>query len=238
MDERRFDDVVRQLATGRSRRTVLKTLAVGAAGGLFAALGRGRVAAQEEDDVTGGEGGAGGDGGTGAEIEVSVGNGGTVNVSAEGGTVTIGDTSAGDIAVEVAVGDTSTEDGDASASIEVGDISSSVDIDVSADAAASASANGGDGNVVDIELTGVSGGDGGAGGDREARVECGPVTCPSGQVCCNESCGICTDPGEACILIACEPCGDVTCPVGQVCCNESCGICTVPGGGCIDLFCE
>ncbi|MGH2614461.1 MAG: hypothetical protein ACRDJC_04430 [Thermomicrobiales bacterium] len=33
---------------------------------------------------------------------------------------------------------------------------------------------------------------------------CGRTTCPPGQVCCNASCGICTDPGMACIMIACD----------------------------------
>ena len=32
---------------------------------------------------------------------------------------------------------------------------------------------------------------------------CGAVTCPSGQVCCNASCGICTPPGGACIQVVC-----------------------------------
>ncbi len=36
-------------------------------------------------------------------------------------------------------------------------------------------------------------------------VTCGSVTCPSGQVCCNASCGICTPPGFGCIQIACLP---------------------------------
>lgn len=34
---------------------------------------------------------------------------------------------------------------------------------------------------------------------------CGPTVCPPEQVCCNASCGICTPPGGACILIACVP---------------------------------
>ena len=33
---------------------------------------------------------------------------------------------------------------------------------------------------------------------------CGPVTCAAGLVCCNESCGICTEPGGGCIKIFCE----------------------------------
>lgn len=35
-------------------------------------------------------------------------------------------------------------------------------------------------------------------------VACGDVTCGPGLVCCNASCGICTEPGEFCIQIACE----------------------------------
>jgi hypothetical protein len=42
--------------------------------------------------------------------------------------------------------------------------------------------------------------DGGSPGEA-----CGTSTCPSGQVCCNSSCGICTDPGGVCIQIACAP---------------------------------
>jgi hypothetical protein len=33
---------------------------------------------------------------------------------------------------------------------------------------------------------------------------CGDVTCGSGRVCCNASCGICTPPGGVCIQIACD----------------------------------
>jgi len=33
---------------------------------------------------------------------------------------------------------------------------------------------------------------------------CGSVTCPTGQVCCNASCGICTAPGGACIQVVCQ----------------------------------
>jgi hypothetical protein len=66
------------------------------------------------------------------------------------------------------------------------------------------------------------------------------VNCDSGQVCCNESCGICTAPGGVCTQQACvgAPCGPTTCQVGEVCCNESCGICTAPGGSCTEQFCE
>lgn len=34
---------------------------------------------------------------------------------------------------------------------------------------------------------------------------CGPVTCAQGEVCCNDSCGICTLPDSSCIQIICEP---------------------------------
>lgn len=36
---------------------------------------------------------------------------------------------------------------------------------------------------------------------------CGPTTCDPGQVCCNESCGICTPPGGFCTQQICEPGG-------------------------------
>jgi hypothetical protein len=75
-------------------------------------------------------------------------------------------------------------------------------------------------------------------------VQCGPTTCAAGEVCCNESCGVCTEPGGACDALFCVedagadvPCGPTTCTGGQVCCNASCGICTEPDGSCIDLFC-
>lgn len=80
---------------------------------------------------------------------------------------------------------------------------------------------------------------------------CGPTICAEGQECCNESCGICTEPGGSCLTLRCdegddvepppeegEPCGPVVCNEGDVCCNESCGICTEPGASCIDLQCE
>lgn len=35
------------------------------------------------------------------------------------------------------------------------------------------------------------------------HVTCGKNTCAAGQVCCNASCGICTDPGGMCIQMAC-----------------------------------
>lgn len=35
--------------------------------------------------------------------------------------------------------------------------------------------------------------------------ECGPSVCAAGQVCCNESCGVCTPPDGACTQQACVP---------------------------------
>jgi hypothetical protein len=36
-----------------------------------------------------------------------------------------------------------------------------------------------------------------------AGESCGPKTCAGGEVCCNQSCGICTPPGGACIQTFC-----------------------------------
>jgi hypothetical protein len=35
-------------------------------------------------------------------------------------------------------------------------------------------------------------------------VQCGLNTCNVGQVCCNASCGICAQPGEACSQQPCR----------------------------------
>src|SRR5262245_50613762 len=63
------------------------------------------------------------------------------------------------------------------------------------------------------------------GNDPPAGVACGSATCAAGEVCCNESCGICTPPDGACIEIACDPgmtpCGPNMCGAGEFCCNES-----------------
>jgi len=96
--------------------------------------------------------------------------------------------------------------------------------------------------------------DSGGGGDV-----CGSVVCEAGEVCCNESCGICAAPGEGCITLYCEPdggtmpppppgdggvtppgepCGPTICGEGTTCCNASCGICTAPGVGCPAIACE
>ncbi|MBI4042260.1 MAG: hypothetical protein HY391_02180 [Deltaproteobacteria bacterium] len=39
--------------------------------------------------------------------------------------------------------------------------------------------------------------------DKECGTPCGPVRCQAGQVCCNASCGICTEPGGFCIALHC-----------------------------------
>ena len=80
----------------------------------------------------------------------------------------------------------------------------------------------------------------------EPGVTCGATTCAPGKVCCNASCGICTDPGQSCSQRTCgmpfppasTACGPVTCNVGQVCCNASCGICVSPGQTCDQRRCD
>jgi hypothetical protein len=37
------------------------------------------------------------------------------------------------------------------------------------------------------------------------REQCGDTLCPAGQVCCNASCGICTEPDGGCIDLWCGP---------------------------------
>ncbi|KAL1840924.1 hypothetical protein VTJ49DRAFT_7622 [Mycothermus thermophilus] len=68
--------------------------------------------------------------------------------------------------------------------------------------------------------------------------QCGPVVCAQGTTCCNPSCGICTPPGVACTMQACQPCGDTVCQLGTVCCNDSCGICAPPGEPCTTQLCQ
>jgi len=75
---------------------------------------------------------------------------------------------------------------------------------------------------------------------------CGAVTCASGEVCCNASCGTCTPPGQKCSQMVCGmsawpasvQCGSATCNVGDVCCNASCGTCVHPGMTCDTSPCE
>jgi hypothetical protein len=38
----------------------------------------------------------------------------------------------------------------------------------------------------------------------DGSLGCGEHTCPNGQVCCNDSCGICTQVNEACIDLGCQ----------------------------------
>lgn len=51
----------------------------------------------------------------------------------------------------------------------------------------------------------VAAGGAASGASPAASVRCGEATCPPTQVCCNESCGICTPPGGACVQMICEP---------------------------------
>lgn len=79
----------------------------------------------------------------------------------------------------------------------------------------------------------------------EVGAACGAVLCGRGEVCCDPSCGICTDPGGTCSHAVCNAlpwsvsvtCGPNTCNVGQVCCNPSCGICTRLGESCDSRTC-
>ena len=68
-------------------------------------------------------------------------------------------------------------------------------------------------------------------------VQCGTSTFEKGQVCCNESCGICAAPDGACTMRFCLPeeeeeeeielgeqCGSTICPDDEYCCNSSCEV--------------
>ncbi|KAL2148174.1 hypothetical protein VTH82DRAFT_8025 [Thermothelomyces myriococcoides] len=70
----------------------------------------------------------------------------------------------------------------------------------------------------------------------DGTTECGPARCKEGTECCNESCGICVEPGKGCTKQLCLPvskvCGNKVCAEGLVCCNPSCGVCAPPDGGC------
>ncbi|KAL7559207.1 hypothetical protein ACA910_014766 [Epithemia clementina (nom. ined.)] len=52
-----------------------------------------------------------------------------------------------------------------------------------------------DGLVINEEDSGFS--------EEERVIPCGPVICVDGDVCCNESCGICTKPDYSCTQIFC-----------------------------------
>ncbi|NOY90055.1 MAG: hypothetical protein GXP55_02515 [Deltaproteobacteria bacterium] len=93
----------------------------------------------------------------------------------------------------------------------------------------------------------ISIGDGGTDG---GSVVCGASTCSGGQVCCNASCGICADPGEGCIAIACTDaglpdagsCGATTCGGGEQCCtgctpDDAFCMSTSSGVACPDYAC-
>ncbi|MEM9187967.1 MAG: hypothetical protein AAGF12_02230 [Myxococcota bacterium] len=45
--------------------------------------------------------------------------------------------------------------------------------------------------------------------DATGPRDCGPAMCAAGEVCCNQSCGICVAPGESCSAIACVPDAEV-----------------------------
>ena len=55
-------------------------------------------------------------------------------------------------------------------------------------------------------------------------VQCGPTTCASSDVCCNESCGICTPPGGFCTqgLCSAADAGTVDAGTGPKCGPSTC----------------
>ena len=72
-------------------------------------------------------------------------------------------------------------------------------------------------------------------GDGGGPVQCGRTVCDPGLVCCNESCGICTGPGEACPAIACaDDCAiNADCAASEYCAYASgtCPpVCALPEG--------
>lgn len=58
-------------------------------------------------------------------------------------------------------------------------------------------------------------------------IPCGNTTCTGGQVCCNASCGICTDPGMFCTQQACGGPGTASCSKDSDCqaVSNYCGGC-------------
>jgi hypothetical protein len=56
------------------------------------------------------------------------------------------------------------------------------------------------------------------------RVTCGAALCDFGDVCCNESCGVCTAPGGACSAIACTPSCDAQEARGEGGCEAELGV--------------
>ena len=61
--------------------------------------------------------------------------------------------------------------------------------------------------------------------NEDGGARCGPTICPTGTVCCNESCGICVAPGGSCSELACVDaglpiCGATSCGPGEECCAD------------------
>jgi len=83
------------------------------------------------------------------------------------------------------------------------------------------------------------GGDhGGGSAGRGGGEVCGEETCASGLVCCNESCGICTEPGGACTQQICDEeevfCGGIAgiaCPGAGTCVDDASDDCDPENGG-------
>jgi len=74
----------------------------------------------------------------------------------------------------------------------------------------------------------------------ETGEACGSLTCAPGQVCCNDSCGICTAPGDSCTQQLCDDgsqVGDDPC-AGKAC-GDECSTCE-PGRPCTTelKFCD
>lgn len=64
-------------------------------------------------------------------------------------------------------------------------------------------------------------------GKDKTGPACGPNTCAAGDVCCNESCGICTPPDGMCTQQFCEPSGGTCtqialCIIGYTWDDKSC----------------
>jgi hypothetical protein len=85
---------------------------------------------------------------------------------------------------------------------------------------------------------GTAGRAGGGGVVDSGNQQCGKVTCPADQVCCNASCGVCTPPGFACTQQACVgDCTDIeTAMRSLIAANQSCAVdddCTMVSIGCL-----
>ncbi len=100
-----------------------------------------------------------------------------------------------------------------------------------------------------VEIGGDDGGLDSSTADASRREQCGSTLCATGQVCCNESCGICTPPDGTCIALLCAPsdagqdasreqCGNTLCPTGEICCNATCNLCAPPGLACAQTECD